>query len=38
MREVGAPCVNVLADDQHRLCTLLAVSGADKFDGCGRFA
>jgi 3-hydroxy-9,10-secoandrosta-1,3,5(10)-triene-9,17-dione monooxygenase reductase component len=33
MRAVGALCVNVLADDQHRLCTKFAVSGADKFDG-----
>jgi 3-hydroxy-9,10-secoandrosta-1,3,5(10)-triene-9,17-dione monooxygenase reductase component len=31
MREVGALCVNILAHDQHHVCTQFAVSGADKF-------
>jgi flavin reductase (DIM6/NTAB) family NADH-FMN oxidoreductase RutF len=35
MREVGALCVNVLAHDQHQLCTQFAVSTADKFHGVG---
>jgi 3-hydroxy-9,10-secoandrosta-1,3,5(10)-triene-9,17-dione monooxygenase reductase component len=33
MRELGALCVNILADNQHHICTQFAVSGADKFDG-----
>jgi 3-hydroxy-9,10-secoandrosta-1,3,5(10)-triene-9,17-dione monooxygenase reductase component len=33
MREVRALCVNVLADDQHHICTQFAVSAPDKFDG-----
>jgi 3-hydroxy-9,10-secoandrosta-1,3,5(10)-triene-9,17-dione monooxygenase reductase component len=33
MREVGALCVNILADDQHHVCAQFAVSDADKFDG-----
>jgi 3-hydroxy-9,10-secoandrosta-1,3,5(10)-triene-9,17-dione monooxygenase reductase component len=33
MRDIGALCVNILADDQHHVCRQFAVSGADKFDG-----
>jgi 3-hydroxy-9,10-secoandrosta-1,3,5(10)-triene-9,17-dione monooxygenase reductase component len=33
MRELGALCVNILADNQHHICTQFAVSGAGKFDG-----
>jgi flavin reductase (DIM6/NTAB) family NADH-FMN oxidoreductase RutF len=33
MREIGALCVNILATDQHHLCTQFAVSAADKFHG-----
>jgi 3-hydroxy-9,10-secoandrosta-1,3,5(10)-triene-9,17-dione monooxygenase reductase component len=33
MREIGALCVNVLAHDQHHVCTQFAVSTADKFSG-----
>jgi 3-hydroxy-9,10-secoandrosta-1,3,5(10)-triene-9,17-dione monooxygenase reductase component len=33
MRDIGALCVNVLAHDQHHLCTQFAVSAADRFSG-----
>jgi 3-hydroxy-9,10-secoandrosta-1,3,5(10)-triene-9,17-dione monooxygenase reductase component len=33
MRPIGAMGVNILADDQHHLCTQFAVSAADKFAG-----
>jgi len=33
IRDIGALCVNVLAHDQHHLCTQFAVSAADKFLG-----
>jgi flavin reductase (DIM6/NTAB) family NADH-FMN oxidoreductase RutF len=33
MREIGTLCVNILAHDQHHLCTQFAVSAADKFGG-----
>jgi 3-hydroxy-9,10-secoandrosta-1,3,5(10)-triene-9,17-dione monooxygenase reductase component len=33
MRELGALCVNILAHDQHHVCTRFAVSAADKFGG-----
>ena len=33
MRDIGALCVNILAHDQHHLCTQFAVSAADKFTG-----
>lgn len=35
IRETGAFCVNILADDQEELCRLFAISGGDKFDGIG---
>jgi 3-hydroxy-9,10-secoandrosta-1,3,5(10)-triene-9,17-dione monooxygenase reductase component len=33
IREVGALCVNILADDQHHLCAQFAVTADDKFEG-----
>ena len=33
IREVGSCCINVLADDQAKLCRSFAVSGAEKFYG-----
>ena len=33
MRDVGALCVNILAHDQHHICTQFAVRAADKFGG-----
>jgi 3-hydroxy-9,10-secoandrosta-1,3,5(10)-triene-9,17-dione monooxygenase reductase component len=33
MRQFGALCINVLADDQHHVCAQFAVSEADKFGG-----
>jgi 3-hydroxy-9,10-secoandrosta-1,3,5(10)-triene-9,17-dione monooxygenase reductase component len=33
MRDIGALCVNILADDQHHVCRQFAISAADKFDG-----
>jgi len=33
IRDIGALCVNVLAHEQHHLCTQFAVSAADKFLG-----
>jgi 3-hydroxy-9,10-secoandrosta-1,3,5(10)-triene-9,17-dione monooxygenase reductase component len=33
MRDIGALCVNILAHNQHPVCTQFAVSAADKFSG-----
>ena len=33
MRDLGALCVNILADNQHHLCTQFALRTADKFGG-----
>lgn len=33
MRAIGVLCVNILAADQHHLCSQFAVSAADKFAG-----
>ena len=33
MRDIGALCVNILAEDQHHICRQFAVQAADKFGG-----
>jgi 3-hydroxy-9,10-secoandrosta-1,3,5(10)-triene-9,17-dione monooxygenase reductase component len=33
MRAIGVLCVNILAADQHHLCSQFAISAADKFAG-----
>ena len=35
MEEAGAFCVNVLAEDQERICRTFATRGADRFRGLG---
>jgi len=35
IREAGAFCANVLADDQEELCRAFATKGGDKFQGVG---